>query len=73
MMADNLLATVTANDTADYTRAEGIAATDTDFGRGQYIVDYVRDAFTAYCYTWSAGGKILDQVVPGTAPCAVTP
>ena len=49
------------------------SATDTDFGRGQHIVDYVRDAFTAYCFTWSASEKILDQVVPGAAPCAVTP
>lgn len=73
MMLDNLLAKVTANGTADYIRAKGLAATDTDFGRGQYITAYVRDAVTAYCYTWSSNGTILTQVVPGTAPCAATP
>ena len=73
MMLDNLLAKVTANGTADYIRAEAVAVTDTDFGRGQSIVGYVRDAVTAYCYTWSSNGTILTQVVPGTAPCAATP
>ena len=72
-MTANIMASVAANDTADYIRAEGVASTVTDFGRGHYIVDYVRDAFTAYCYIWSANGTIQDWVVPGPAPCALTP
>ena len=73
MMAGNLLTSVAANDTADYIRAEGVAATDTDFGGGQYIVGYTRVPFTQNCYTWDSNGTILTQLEPGAPPCGATP
>ena len=73
MMVGNLLTSVTPNNNADYIRAEGVAATDTDFGGGQTLVGYTREAFTHYCYTWDSNGTIKTQLEPGTPPCEATP
>ena len=73
MMVANLMTKITANDTADYIRAEGVAATDTDFGGGQTLVGYTREAFTHYCHTWDSNGTLLTVVEPGTPPCGATP
>ena len=73
MMIANLMTKVTPNTTADYIRAEGVAATDTDFGGGQSLFGYTRAAFTAYCYTWDSNGTLIDLVEPGIPPCGLTP
>lgn len=73
MMVSNLMTSVTPNDSPDYIRAEGNAATDTDFGGGQTLVGSTRTTVTAYCYTWDSNGTILSQLEPGTPPCGATP
>ena len=73
MMVANLMASVTPNDDADYIRAEGVPATDTDFGGGQTLVGSTRTPITTYCYTWDSNGTILSQLEPGTPPCGATP
>ncbi len=73
MMIGNLLTSLTANSTADYIRAEGVAATDTDFGGGQSLAGYTREAFSLFCYTWDSTGTLLTQLEPGIPPCGATP
>ncbi|MDA1127694.1 MAG: hypothetical protein O2913_03215 [Chloroflexi bacterium] len=73
MMVANLMAKVTPNDDAGYIRAEGVPATDTDFGGGQTLVGSTRTPITTYCYTWDSNGTILSQLEPGTLPCRATP
>ena len=62
MMADQTLTTVTAS--------VGSAAKildSTNFGSGNTLSAYVRDATTTYCYTWATSGRILTQVATNSS------
>ena len=58
MMADNIMSELTANGTA-----AKITKT-TDFGGGQFIVEYLRDFPTEYCYTWTTLGTVTQADCP---------
>ncbi len=68
MMADNTLLAVTAGGSNAFITD----SIDFDAGSGtQNLSTYLRDASTAYCYTWAATGRILTQVAatnPTTCP-----
>ena len=69
MMADNGFTTVNAGAAAAF-------ITDSfdfdDTVATQNLSTYLRDASTAYCYTWAANGRILTQVSAAGSP-AVCP
>ena len=67
MMADNALMTVNAGTSAAFITD----SFDFESGSGsQNLSAYLRDASTAYCYTWAASGRILTQVAASGSPAA---
>ncbi len=67
MMADNTLTAVAAGASAAFITD----SFDFDSGSGtQDLSTYLRDAATAYCYTWTTTGRVLTQVAATGSPAA---
>ena len=67
MMADNNMIIVSAGGTAAFITD----SFDFDGGGGsQDLSDYLRDASTTYCYTWSDSGRVLTQIAATGSPPA---
>ena len=57
MMPEQTLTTVTAS-----SESAAFILDSTNFGSGNTLSVYVRDATTTYCYTWATTGRVLTQV-----------